>query len=136
MSLLNPFLNGVLVLIYYFKKHFKPCFLISKTFFSTLNSWSGELENSFFDAMNRLVICSSCRPGWCSLKIKVKFNAFFSLGDPATQTNCYVSEGVSIDCGSAYCQEISGLFCFIATFSSHVNNQSWILNLPICFKIF
>ena len=42
---------------------------------------------------------------------------FFSLGDPAaTQTKCYVSEGVSIDCGSAYCQEILGLFHFIMTF--------------------
>ena len=69
-------------------------------------------------------------------QIKVNFNAFFSLGDPATQTKCYVSEGLSIDCGSAYCQEISGLFHFIMTFSSHVNNQSWILNLPICFKIY
>ena len=36
-SLLEPIFNGVLVLIYYFKKHFKPRFLILKTFCSTLN---------------------------------------------------------------------------------------------------
>ena len=30
------------LLIYYFKKHFKHCFLILKTFCSTLNLWIGE----------------------------------------------------------------------------------------------
>jgi hypothetical protein len=35
-SLLKPLFNGALVLIYYFKKHFKPYFFILKTFCSTL----------------------------------------------------------------------------------------------------
>ena len=34
----KPFFDGVFFLIYYFKKHFMPCFFIIKTFFSTLNS--------------------------------------------------------------------------------------------------
>ena len=34
--------NGVLFLIYYFKKHFKPFLFILKAFCSTLNSWIGE----------------------------------------------------------------------------------------------
>ena len=38
-SLLKLLFNGILVLIYYFKKHFKPCFFILKTFCNTLNSW-------------------------------------------------------------------------------------------------
>ena len=29
---MKPFFNGVLVLTYYFKKCFKPCFVILKTF--------------------------------------------------------------------------------------------------------
>ena len=41
-------INGVLFLIYYFKKHSKPCFYILKTFCSTLNSWIGELENLWY----------------------------------------------------------------------------------------
>ena len=41
-SLLKLLFNGALVPIYYFKKHFKPCFMILKTFCSTLNSWIGE----------------------------------------------------------------------------------------------
>ena len=55
-SLLKPLFNGVLFLIYYFKKHFNPCFFILKTFCSTLNSWIGEFVVSFFDVTNRLKI--------------------------------------------------------------------------------
>jgi len=44
-----------------------------------------------------------------------------SIGDPATQTKCYVSEGLSIDCGSAYCQEIS-VPVTAATTSNHYQN--------------
>jgi hypothetical protein len=48
-TLLKPFLNnGVLFVIYYFKKHSKPCIYIWETFCSTLNSRIGELENSWF----------------------------------------------------------------------------------------
>jgi hypothetical protein len=36
--------NGVLVLIYYFKKYFKASFLILKTFCSTLDSRIGEFD--------------------------------------------------------------------------------------------
>ena len=56
-SLLKPLYNGVLFLIHYFKKHFKPCFFILrafKTFCSTSNSWIGEFVVSFFDVTNRL----------------------------------------------------------------------------------
>ena len=52
-SLLKPLFNGVLVLIYYFEKYFKPCFFILKAFCSTLNSRIGVLENSIFDVTNR-----------------------------------------------------------------------------------
>ena len=44
----TPFFNGALFLIYQFEKYSKPCFFILKTFCSTLNSWIGELENSWF----------------------------------------------------------------------------------------
>ena len=48
--LLKPLFNGVLFLIYYFEKHFKPCF------FSTLNSWIGEFVVSLF-LCHEQVIC-------------------------------------------------------------------------------
>ena len=44
-SLFKPFFNGVLLLIYYFKKHFKHCFFISKALkdilqhFKFMNWW-------------------------------------------------------------------------------------------------
>ena len=57
LNLIKPLFNGLLVLIYYFKKYFNPVFFILKTFCSTLNSWIGELENSIFDVKNRLLIC-------------------------------------------------------------------------------
>ena len=50
-SLLKSLSNGVLVLIYYFKKHFKSFFIL-KTFCSTLDSKIGELEDSFVDDRN------------------------------------------------------------------------------------
>ena len=53
-ELLKPLFNGVLFLIYYFRKHFKPSFFILKAFCSTLKSWIGEFVVSFFDVTNRL----------------------------------------------------------------------------------
>ena len=44
-----------LFLIYYFKKHFKPCFFILKTFCSALYSWIGEFMVSFFDVTTRFI---------------------------------------------------------------------------------
>ena len=56
-SLLKSLFNGVLlVLVYYFKKHFKPCFLIVKTFCSTLNSWIGEFVFWCHEQVKRLEI--------------------------------------------------------------------------------
>ena len=56
-SLLKPIFNGVLLLIYYLKKHFKPCFFILKAIkdilqhFKFVNSWF-----CFFDVTNTLVM--------------------------------------------------------------------------------
>ena len=54
-SLLKHLFNGVLFLIYYIKKQFKPCLFMLKTFCSTLNSRIGEFVLSFFDVKNRLL---------------------------------------------------------------------------------
>ena len=68
-SLLKPLFNGVLVLIYYFKKHFRPCFFISKTFCSTFNWWIGELENW---RIRGFVF-------WCHGQVTNSFGSFQSL---------------------------------------------------------
>ena len=51
----ETFFNGVLILIYYFKKYFTS-FLILKAFCSTLDSRLGELENSISDVTNREIV--------------------------------------------------------------------------------
>ena len=58
-SLFKPFFNGVLLLIYYFKKHFKHCFFISKALkdilqhFKFVNWW---MDVSYFDVTIRLYV--------------------------------------------------------------------------------
>ena len=47
--------NGVLFHIYYFKKHFKPCFFILKTFCSSLNLWIRGFNFWYHEQV--LVIC-------------------------------------------------------------------------------
>ena len=61
---------GVSFLIYYFKKHFKPCFFISKALkdilqhFKFVNWWIGEFVISFF---------------WCHEQVHITYSTYLIL---------------------------------------------------------